>query len=154
MPSSRGSSWPTDRTQWSKMHLLHLLHWQESSLPLEGNGNPLQCSCLETPRDRGAWWAAVYGVTQSRTWLMRLSSSSSSTIWEAYVCIHYQLQSKDSKEIKPVNPKGNQPWIFIGRTDAEAEAVILWPPDVMSRFIGKRPDAGRLKAEGEGDVRG
>ena len=43
----------------------------------EGNGNPLQCSCLENPRDRGAWWAAVYGVTQSRTQLKRLSSSSS-----------------------------------------------------------------------------
>ena len=42
----------------------------------EGNGNPLQCSCLENPRDRGAWWAAVYGVTQSRTWLKWLSSSS------------------------------------------------------------------------------
>ena len=45
----------------------------------EGNGNPLQCSCLENPRDGGAWWAAVYGVAQSRTWLKRLSSSSSST---------------------------------------------------------------------------
>ena len=44
----------------------------------EGNGNPLQCSCLKNPRDRGAWWAAVYGVIQSRTRLKRLSSSSSS----------------------------------------------------------------------------
>ena len=44
----------------------------------EGNGNPLQCSCLEIPRDGGAWWAAVYGVAQSQTWLKRLSSSSSS----------------------------------------------------------------------------
>ena len=43
----------------------------------EGNGNPLQCSCLENPRDEGAWWAAISGVTQSRTWLKRLSSSSS-----------------------------------------------------------------------------
>ena len=43
----------------------------------EGNGNPLQCSCLENPRDRGAWWATVYGVAQSRTRLKRLSSSSS-----------------------------------------------------------------------------
>ena len=43
----------------------------------EGNGNPLQCSCLENPRDRGAWWAAVYGVSQSRPQLKRLSSSSS-----------------------------------------------------------------------------
>ena len=42
----------------------------------EGNGNPLQCSCLENPRDGGAWWAVVYGVTQSRTRLKRLSSSS------------------------------------------------------------------------------
>ena len=42
----------------------------------EGNGNPLQCSCLENPRDSGAWWAAVYGVPQSRTRLKRLSSSS------------------------------------------------------------------------------
>ena len=40
----------------------------------EGNGNPLQCSCLENPRDRGAWWAAVYGVTQSQTRLKRLSN--------------------------------------------------------------------------------
>ena len=48
----------------------------------------------------------------------------------------------DSKEIKPVNSKGNQPWIFTGRTDAEVEAPILWPPDVKSWFIGKDPDAG------------
>ena len=45
---------------------------------VEGNGNPLQCSCLENPRDGGAWWAVVYGVAQSRTRLKRLSSSSSS----------------------------------------------------------------------------
>ena len=48
----------------------------------EGNGNPLQCSCLENPRDREAWWAAVYGVAQSWTRLKRLSSSSSSLIGE------------------------------------------------------------------------
>ena len=46
----------------------------------EGNGNPLQCSCLENPRDGGAWWAAVYGVAQSRTRLKRLSSSSNNRI--------------------------------------------------------------------------
>ena len=45
----------------------------------EGNGNPLQCSCLENPRDGGAWWAAVYGVAQSQTRLKRLGSSSSSS---------------------------------------------------------------------------
>ena len=53
------------------------------------------------------------------------------------------LQSPlDSKEIKPVNPKGNQPWIFIGMTEAEAEAPILWSPDVKSQSTGKDPDAG------------
>ena len=47
----------------------------------EGNGNPLQCSCLENPRDGGDWWAAVYGVAQSQTRLKRLGSSSSSSIY-------------------------------------------------------------------------
>ena len=48
----------------------------------------------------------------------------------------------DCKEIQPVNLKGNQSWIFIGRTDAEAEALILWPPDVKNWLFGKDPDAG------------
>ena len=58
-----------------------------------------------------------------------------------------------SKEIKAVNPKGNQPWIFIGRTDAEAEAPILWPPDAKNWLIGKDPNAGkdwRQKEKGAG----
>ena len=49
----------------------------------------------------------------------------------------------DCKEIKPVHPKGHQSWIFIGRTDVEAETPILWPPDVKSWLIGKDPDAGK-----------
>ena len=49
----------------------------------------------------------------------------------------------DCKEIQPVNPKGNQPWIFIGRTDAEAEAPVLQPPDAKSQLIEKDPDAGK-----------
>ena len=48
----------------------------------------------------------------------------------------------DCEEIQAVNPKGNQPWIFIGRTDAEGEAPILWPPDMKNWLIGKDPDAG------------
>ena len=48
----------------------------------------------------------------------------------------------DSKEIKLVNPKGNQPWIFIGNTDAEAESPVFWPPDGKSWHIGKDPDSG------------
>ena len=54
------------------------------------------------------------------------------------------LQSSlDCKEIKPVNSKGNQSWIFTGKTDAEAEASIIWPPDVKNWFTGKSPDAGK-----------
>ena len=49
----------------------------------------------------------------------------------------------NSEEVKPVNPKGNQPWIFFGRTDTEAEAPILWPPDLKSWLTGKDPDAGK-----------
>ena len=48
----------------------------------------------------------------------------------------------DCKEIQPVNPKGNQSWIFIGRTDTKAEPPILWPPDVTNWLTGKDPDAG------------
>ena len=60
----------------------------------------------------------------------------------------------DCKEIKPINPKGNQPWIFIGRTDAEAEAPILWLPDVMNWLIGKDPDAGKDWGQGEKGMTG
>ena len=55
----------------------------------------------------------------------------------------------DCKEIKPVNPKGNQSWIFTGRTDSEIEAPILWPPNVKSGVIGKCPDAGKDKRQEE-----
>ena len=61
----------------------------------DGNGNPLQCSCLENPRDGRAWWAAVYGVAQSRTRLKRLSSSSSSS--SSRSSFLHSLRSDDSK---------------------------------------------------------
>ena len=64
-----------DTTEWLRFHF-------SLSCLGEGNGNPLQCCCLENPRDGGAWWAAVYGVAQSRTRLRRISSSSSSSIDE------------------------------------------------------------------------
>ena len=178
----------------------------------EGNGNPFQCSCLENPRDGGAWWAAVYGVAQSRAQLKRLSSSSSSRllmrmkmkeplgkiVWQFFKWVsslhqvakllEFQFQHQsfqwifrtdylndrngfssshvwmleldhkegcvprnwhfwivvlekalesplDCNDIKSkVNSKENQSWIFIGRTEAEAESPILWPPDTKSWF--------------------
>ena len=60
----------------------------------------------------------------------------------------------DCKEIKPVNLKGNQLWIFIGRTDVEAKTPILWPPDAKRQLIGKDPDAWKNWTGGEGGDRG
>ena len=76
--------WGLDTTEW-----LHF-HFSLSHIG-EGNGNSLQCSCLENPRDGGAWWAAVYGVTQSRTELKRLSSSSSRGLSE---CAHFRIEGQ------------------------------------------------------------
>ena len=71
--------WMEEPGRLQSMGSLRVQHDWVTSLSIscigEGNGDPFQCSCLENPRDRGAWWAAVYGVTQSRTWLKRLSSS-------------------------------------------------------------------------------
>ena len=57
-------------------------------------------------------------------------------------------ESLGLQEIKPVNPEGNQSWIFIGRTDAEAETPILWPPDAKNWLLGKDPDAGKDRRQG------
>ena len=74
----------------------------------EGNGNPLQCSCLENPRDGEAWWAAVSGVAQSRTRLKRLSSSSSSTMQDFLVysfCVKWLgLLTLNSYSLSPPSP--------------------------------------------------
>ena len=63
----------------------------------EGNGNLLQCSCLENPRDGGAWWAAVYGVTQSRTWLKWLSNSNNCNL-EQIICLRVSICSSVNED--------------------------------------------------------
>ena len=72
--------WTEEPARLQSMGSLRVGHDWATSLLLsyigEGNGNPLQCSCLDNPRDRGAWWAAIYGVAQSQSWLKWLSSSS------------------------------------------------------------------------------
>ena len=135
----------------------------------EGNGNPLQCSCLENPRDGGAWWAAVYGVTKSRTRLKWLCSSSSSQAmvftvitygceswtvkkaerwridafelwcWRRLLRVPWTARRSNQSILKEIN----QSWIFIGRTDVEAEVPILWPSDMKNQLTGKDPEAGK-----------
>ena len=88
--------------------------------------------------DREAWRAVIHGVAKSRT---RLSDW---TELKWIVVLEKTLESPvGCKEIKPVNPKGNQSWILIRRTDAEAEAPILWPPDTKNQLTGKDPDTGK-----------
>ena len=80
--------WTEEPSRLQSMGLLGVRHDWATSLSLscigEGNGNPLQYSCLENPRDGGSWWAAIYGVAQSRTRMKRLSSNSSNMV---YCCI-------------------------------------------------------------------
>ena len=87
------------------------------------------------------------GFSSSHVWMWELDHKGSwvpkdGCFWT--VVLEKTLESPlDCKESKLVNPKGNQPWIFIGRTDAEAEAPILWPPNAKSWLTGKDPDAGK-----------
>ena len=98
-----------------------------------------------------------YCFSSSHVWMWELDYKE---CWEPKdwcfwtVVLEKTLESPlDCKEIQPVHPKGDQSWIFIGRTDAEIP--ILWPPDVKNWFTGEEPDAGwRLKAGGEGEDRG
>ena len=88
-----------------------------------------------------------YGFSSSHVWMWELDYEESWApknwcFWT--VVLEKTLESSmDCMEMKPVNPKGNQSWIFIGRMDAEAEAPILWPPDAKSLLIRKAPDAGK-----------
>ena len=88
-----------------------------------------------------------YGFSSNHVWIWELDHKESWVpknwcFWA--VVLEKTLESPlDIKEIKPVHPKGNQPWIFIGRTDAEAEGPILWPSNEKSQLLGKDPDAGK-----------
>ena len=89
----------------------------------------------------------TYGFSSSHVWMWE-SDHKEDWVPKSW-CLLTVVQEKtlesplDSKEIKPVHPKGNQPWVFTGRTDAEVEAPVLWPPDVNSWLIGKDPDTGQ-----------
>ena len=129
--------------------------------PWRGPSNPLQYFFLENPMDRRAWWAIVYRVEKLRDWAcvhahththtrflvimygceLNHKEGCVSRNWCFWTVLEKTLSSLDSKAIKPVNPKENQLWIFIIRTDAETP--ILWQPDANSWLIGKDPDAGK-----------
>ena len=86
-----------------------------------------------------------YGFSSGHLWMWELDYKENWVLknWRFWsVVLEKTLESAlDCKEIKPIDPKGNQSWIFIGRTDAEAEAPILWPPSVKNWLIGKDPNA-------------
>ena len=88
-----------------------------------------------------------YGFSNGHVWMWELDHKEGGALKNWYfqiVVLKMTLESLlDSKEIKPVNPKENQPRIFIGRIDAEAEAPVLWPPDMKSQLTGKGPEAGK-----------
>ena len=88
-----------------------------------------------------------YGFSRSHVWIWELDCKESwvpkNWCFWAVVLDKTPESPLGYKEIKPVNSKGNQSWIFIGRTDAEVETPILWPPDVKNWLIGKDPDAGK-----------
>ena len=83
--------------------------------------------------------------TEEPSGLWSIGSQRVGQDWSNFIyTLEKTLESPlDCKEIQPVHPKGNQYWIFIGRTDAEAETPILWPPDAKNRLIWKDPDAGK-----------
>ena len=90
-------------------------------------------------------YSQSYGFLTSQVWMWELDHKEGWLLknwWFQTVVLEKTLESPlDSKEIKPVHTKWNQPWILVGRTDAKAEPPILWPPD--AELIGKHPDAGK-----------
>ena len=96
--------------------------------------------------DKGPY-SQSYGFSCSHVWkweLDRKEGRAPKNWFFSIVVLEKTLESLlNCKEIKPVNPKGNQPWIFSGRSDAEAGALIFWLPDVKSQLTGKDPDAGK-----------
>ena len=91
-------------------------------------------------------YSQSYDFSSSHVWMWQLDHKEGWTLknWCFWIVLDKTLESPlDSEEIKPVNLKGNQPWIFIERNDAKAEAPILWTPDTKSQLVGKDPDAGK-----------
>ena len=145
--------------QWKQCHTLFF--WSPKSLQMVTAATKLKClffgrkvmtnldSILKSRHyfaDKGQS-SQSYCFSSSHVWMPELDYKESWAprnlcFWS--VVLEKTLESPlDCKESQPVNPKGNQSWIFISRTDAEAETPILWPPDVKSWLTGKDPDVGK-----------
>ena len=136
--------------QWNKKTLTP---WKESyDQPRQHIKKQPHDSANKGPSSQG------FGFSSGHAWMWELDHKESwapknGCLWT--VVMEKTLESPlDCKEIQPVHPQGDQSRVFIGRTDAEAETPILWPPDAKSWLTGKDPDAGSLRAGGEGDDRG
>ena len=137
-----------------------LFSWAPKSLPVDCSREIKRCLLLGRKAmtnldsilksrdiiDKGSS-SQNYGFSHSHVWMWELDYKES---WApmnwcfSTVVLEKTFESPlDCKEIQPVHPKGNQSWIFIGRTDAEAETPILWPPDMKNWLTGKVPDIGR-----------
>ena len=119
-----------------------LVHWKESyDKPRRHIKNQRYYFINKGPSSQS------YGFSSRHVWMWELDykegwAPKNWCFWT--VVLEKTLESPlDSKDIKPANPKGDQSWIFTGRTDAEAEAPIIWPPEAKSWLIGKDPDAGK-----------
>ena len=155
--------------QWKQKHIF--FSWAPESLQMvtaamklkdtpwkESDGKPRQCVKKQRRHfaDKGPY-SQRYGFSSSHVWMWELDHKEN---WAPKNCCFDQLEKTpesplDCKEIKPVHPKGNQPWIFIGRAVAEDEAPILWPPDVKSWLIGEDLEVGKdWRQEEKGMARG
>ena len=105
--------------------------------------------------DRGPC-SQSYDFSSSHVWMWELNYKESWALKNwcfRNVVLRRLLRVPYSKKIKPVNPKGNQSWIFIESTDAEAETLIIWPPDAKNWLLGKDPDAGKIEGRRRGQQR-
>ena len=136
-------------TKWKQWQTL--FSWVPKSLQMVTAAMKLKDACSLESRDitlpTKVHLVKAIGFSNSHVWIWELDHKESWALksWCFWtVVLEKTLESPlDCKEIKPVNPKRNQPWILIGRIEAEAETPILWPPDAKNWLIWKDPDAGK-----------
>ena len=150
LPVNSQSWFPLGLTGWisllSKELSIVFYYWAAASESCPGRHQ--EPSVL---RQLGAWpsWMNELGLVS----LLHSGAWVQGARFHTSMVLEKTLESPlDCKEIQPVHPKGNQPWVFIGRTDTEAEAPILWTPNAKSWLIGKDPDAGRDGGQEENRV--